>query len=53
MFVCMDVYVCLCMYVFIYKCAWVHVYVYKTTQNFSIIFEFYVKNQYRQEQEFQ
>jgi hypothetical protein len=25
----------------------------KSTQDFFIIFEFYVKNQYRQEQEFQ
>jgi hypothetical protein len=30
-----------------------NIYVYKTTQEITIIFEFYLKHQYRQEQEFQ
>ncbi len=62
MFVCMDVSIYVCIYVYVYMNVYmfsyisVHVYTYmyiKTTKKNSIIFEFYVKNQYRQEQEFQ
>ncbi len=46
---------CLYMYVYIFSYISVHGYTpyIKTTQEIIIIFEFYVKNQYRQEQEFQ
>jgi hypothetical protein len=64
MFGCMDVSIYVCIYVYVYMNVYmfsyinVHGYMYmyiyiKTTQKISIIFEFYVKNQYRQEQELQ
>ncbi len=62
MFGCMDVFIYVCIYVYVYMNVYmfsyinVHGYMYmyiKTTQKISIIFEFYVKNQYRQEQELQ
>ncbi len=58
----MDVFIYVCIYVYVYMNVYmfsyisVHGYIYmyiKSTQEIFIIFEFYVKNQYRQEQEFQ
>jgi hypothetical protein len=62
MFVCMNLSIYVCIYVYVYMNVYmfsyisVHGYMYmyiKTTHEISIIFEFYVKIQYRQEQEFQ
>jgi hypothetical protein len=52
--VCIYVYVYMNVYMFLYISVHGYMYMYiKTTQEISIIFEFYVKNQSRQEEEFQ